>query len=231
MANYPTSLPSSTPADHAEVLGEVIAIATELGLDPSGTGYSSVKDRLTGLSAAAVLAAGAGTTYYGIPGMYYIGTNGNEVVAGGRIYYEPFQVTGATITVTELATHVKTAATAGASARMGIYNADTAWQPTTLVLDAGAVAIDSVGIKSITALSQPLPPGRYVKAITKSANVGLAYLQCGPLIVATTDFQATITRLRVTSAYAALASTGVAWDSVDSTGGGGVRHTVFMRWT
>lgn len=45
MANYPTSLPSATPATHGVVLGELVAIATELGLDPSGT-FSDVKARL-----------------------------------------------------------------------------------------------------------------------------------------------------------------------------------------
>lgn len=43
MANYPASLPSSSPADHAAVLAEVIAIATELGTRSSGP---AVKDRV-----------------------------------------------------------------------------------------------------------------------------------------------------------------------------------------
>jgi hypothetical protein len=46
VANYPSALPSATPASHAEVLAELRAIATELGLNPSGS-ESDVAARLT----------------------------------------------------------------------------------------------------------------------------------------------------------------------------------------
>jgi hypothetical protein len=49
VANYPTALPSATPATHAEVLAELRAIATELGLDPSGAS-ATVAARLSGLA-------------------------------------------------------------------------------------------------------------------------------------------------------------------------------------
>lgn len=64
MANYPTSLPSATPADHAVVLGELRAIAIELGLDPSGSS-ADVKARLDampGVTETVNTVAAAGTT-------------------------------------------------------------------------------------------------------------------------------------------------------------------------
>lgn len=51
MANYPNSMPSSTPATHNDVLNEIIAIATELGTTPKGE-YSSVTARLNAARAS-----------------------------------------------------------------------------------------------------------------------------------------------------------------------------------
>lgn len=52
MANYPGSLPSTTPATHTAVNNEIVAIATALGTNPQGV-YATVAARC----AAALLAA------------------------------------------------------------------------------------------------------------------------------------------------------------------------------
>jgi len=56
MANYPTSLPSASPGFHSGVNDEIVAIGTELGLNPKGS-YASVLARL----------AQAGDVHYGDP--------------------------------------------------------------------------------------------------------------------------------------------------------------------
>jgi hypothetical protein len=48
--------------------------------------------------------------------------------------------------------------------------------------------------------------------------------------VSDTDFQAGLTRMRVTNAYAVFAASGVDWDTAD-TAGDLSRHMILMRWT
>lgn len=50
MANYPGSVPSSSPATHTVVNDEIVAIATELGTNPKGS-FADVKARLDALAA------------------------------------------------------------------------------------------------------------------------------------------------------------------------------------
>jgi hypothetical protein len=71
----------------------------------------------------------------------------------------------ASVTVTELAIEVTSAGTAGTTARLGIYNADATFQPTTVVVDAGTVSIASTGAKIITGLTTVLTAGRYLLAV------------------------------------------------------------------
>ena len=68
------------------------------------------------------------------------------------------------MTVDRIAIHVHTAGAAGKKARLGIYNNGTNLYPGTLLLDAGTVDVDSIGVKAIT-INQSLPKGIYWAAL------------------------------------------------------------------
>lgn len=96
---------------------------------------------------------------YWIPGVRPTG-QGTASQSQDRLWYEPW-VVDSTATLDRLAVEVvTTAGSAGKLLRMGIYNADTSWTPTTLVVDAGTVAVDATGIQAAT-INVTLPPGRY----------------------------------------------------------------------
>jgi hypothetical protein len=105
---------------------------------------------------------------YAIPGVHLIliATQSRSV---NTVSYAPF-VVPTSITIDQLALEVTSAASAGATARMAIYNADINWHPTSLVVDGGTVAIDSTGVKTAS-ISQVLAAGRYFMALNQSAAV------------------------------------------------------------
>jgi len=103
--------------------------------------------------------APSGVKSYGIPGLRPTG-QGTASQSQDRLWYEPWFV-DSTATLDRLAVEVvTTAGSAGKLLRMGIYNANTSWTPTTLVVDAGTVAVDATGIQAAT-INVTLPPGRY----------------------------------------------------------------------
>lgn len=102
------------------------------------------------------------STIWSLPGVYVTGVGARAIVAN-RLYYFPFQIYKAK-TLDQLLLEVTAAGAALTVARMGIYAADLDWQPGALILDAGAVAVDSTGVKSI-ALAQALSPGQYLLCV------------------------------------------------------------------
>lgn len=91
MANYPTTLPSTTPATHGEVDDEIVAIATELGTDPA-LAFTDVKARLAALvepntfAVAGTLADAAGKSRLYVEGaceVVSIRASVNTAPAGG----------------------------------------------------------------------------------------------------------------------------------------------------
>ena len=80
-----------------------------------------------------------------------------------------------TITVTSLNIEVTTAAAAGGVARLGIYSSNANNQPGSLVIDAGTVATDSIGVKELVT-SQTLTAGVYWLSVAWQGNVtGMLY--------------------------------------------------------
>ena len=135
-----------------------------------GVMSSADKVKLDALSAdvAPAFIAPSGVKAYGIPGLRPTG-QGTATQSQGRLYYEPWFLE-TTATLDRLAVEVTTGSSAGALLRMGIYNADTSWVPTTLVVDAGTVAVDSTGIQAAT-INVTLPAGRYVCAFVLPTGI------------------------------------------------------------
>lgn len=117
-------------------------------------------------------ASGAGSSFHPgyVSGRYYFngfwvdnfGTGGNTLTAD-RLYALPLEI-GASGTIAKLGLNVNSAAASGKVARIGIYNMANG-VPTTLVLDAGTVAIDATGDVEITGLTQAITPGCYAIAL------------------------------------------------------------------
>jgi hypothetical protein len=69
-----------------------------------------------------------------------------------------------TVTANQISTEITTVGTTGAVARLGIYNSDANFQPSTLLLDAGTVSTTTLGQANIT-ISQALTAGVYWLAV------------------------------------------------------------------
>lgn len=104
----------------------------------------------------------AGTVYFSVPGVAW-NTQGTGANTSEAIFFYPFY-TATEIDVDRIGVEVTTASVSGgATARLGIYESSTDWQPTNLVVDAGTVAVDSTGVKTL-AITETLPAGRYLMA-------------------------------------------------------------------
>lgn len=118
--------------------------------------------------------------------------------------------------------------------RLGVYRADEDWQPTSLVVDAGNVAIDTTGIKSVGSLATALTPGRYLKALWASLSSGAYYLyfmspRSGAVFSAATLNQS-VNRISIGGqTHGTYASTGVAWTTVTASTTQGMQQAVFCQ--
>jgi hypothetical protein len=169
-----------------------------------------------------------GTKAYVLPGVdcYSVGTN---VPSSNQIRYQPFFV-ASTIVIDQLALEVVTGAASGTNARLAIYNADTNWQPTSLVVDGGDIAVTiaaGTGVKTVS-VSATLTAGRYLLAINTDSNAtfrnwvgGVRYGQ----FLAGLGASSFNDLWFVSSTYGAFASTGVAW-----TGTNGASTPAGMRY-
>jgi hypothetical protein len=158
-----TSVSGSAPIASSGGATPAISIAAAT-TSAAGSMSSTDKTKLDALSAdvAPAFIAPSSVKAYGVPGLRPTG-QGTALQSMDRLWYEPwFLETSATLD--RLAVEVvTTAGSAGKVLRMGIYNANTSWIPTTLVVDAGTVAVDALGIQAAT-VNVTLPAGRYMCA-------------------------------------------------------------------
>lgn len=151
---------------------------------------------------------------------------------GGFIYYEP-RIVRQKLTIDRLGCEVQSAAGSG-TARMGIYRSDLTWQPTTLVVDGGTFSITSTGVKTTT-VSTELDIGYYLAAIAVETSINLRCVRGGNEIVGypgdTSVFGGGMfwQEFKKAATYAALASTGVAWDDPRATYDEGFSHGLWWR--
>lgn len=115
--------------------------------------------------------------------------NYGDVLTANRLYYEPFSVRVTTV-VDKLAVGVKVAGAGGTHIRLGIYNADTDWQPTTLVIDAGTVTADSVAVPKEIDLAPniTLVPGLYLACFVSDGAPTMWEVETPSPVTATTSF-------------------------------------------
>lgn len=172
-----------------------------------------------------------GTRGYIIPGVTTIATGTNSPTAQ-QIRYQPIFV-ATTITVDQIACEVTTFATAGTNVRMGIYSADTNWQPVALIADGGDVAVNvSNGVKT-AAINVTLTPGRYLLAIMTDAsnNVTLRTWRGGSRygqLLATLGANSINDLWFVSTTYGAYSTTPVLWTGT-SGGSTGMLYYCVLR--
>ncbi len=96
-------------------------------------------------------------------GVYNPLSGGSDAVVGNTIYFRPFFVPRAR-TYDRIAIELTVVGAGGTVVRLGIYRSSAAHIPTTLVVDAGTVAVDAgVAVKTIT-ISEQLTKGNYFMA-------------------------------------------------------------------
>jgi hypothetical protein len=113
----------------------------------------------------------SGNKDYGVPGWLPTASPGTSALSTGRLTFEPWWV-WREVTIDRLAVEVTTAAASGSLMRLGIYNCDTSWTPTSLVVDAGTIAVDPGAVPAFqtVTVNVTLAPGRYMACwVTQSS--------------------------------------------------------------
>lgn len=196
----PTGADPLTSPDHAvqhsNVNDAVEAIETAIGTtaapvlarlaSPTFTGIpaaptAAVATNTTQIATTAFVIANAGggtpipmaqrASTMSIPGVALSAESGGQSLAALIVYYNPIVVTSS-ITITSLSVQCDGAGAAGSGARLSIYNANSSWVPTTLVLDAGTVVLTSTGTKTISSLSTTLTAGNYFFRVQADNTAG-----------------------------------------------------------
>jgi hypothetical protein len=151
-----------------------------------------------------------GTSNFLIPG--FVPNNSSTLaLTANQVRYFPIIVSTA-ITLDRLACEVTATGAGGTTIRLGIYNADTDWAVTSLVVDGGTVAADSTGVKTVT-INTTLAPGRYLLACNSDGTPTLRSIRGalpGMGFVAALGATANITRMTASQTYDAFPSTGTA---------------------
>lgn len=109
---------------------------------------------------------GAGAAWWYIPGNMILGATTKAVNANFMNYYPWFLDVAWTFDTVA----VEVTVLGAGLMRAGLYNADTKWQPTTLVQDFGTFDVSSTGVKSKTITALPLPAGRYIACLVDNVN-------------------------------------------------------------
>jgi hypothetical protein len=187
-----------------------------------GTGTADSSTFLRGDSTWVAPAGGSGVTIghplpsggarVGIPGCGFV-TQAQGPVIADRLYYMPFLVQ-TQITVDAMICDIVGAL--GTLARLGILAADTAWQPTSVVQDAGTVSTASTGSKTASFTAINLAAGRYLMAFVANAGCTTYNVRATPPFLATWT-GGFGTAMNIASLYKAGAGTGAlsgaAWDA------------------
>lgn len=86
-----------------------------------------------------------------------------NTLASNVCLYGPWYL-AAPLVIDQLVVEVTTAGAAGKLIRLGLYDADTSWQPTTRLADGAVAADGALGTRTL-AVSLTLPAGRYLTAV------------------------------------------------------------------
>lgn len=174
----------------------------------------------------------SGTTHYTIPGRQGI-VNATSALLQGRDYYVPFYLQSPAV-IDQIACEVTTGASG--NLRMGLYRANTDWQPVGApLLDSGDIAI-TVAVKTYTP-STPLylRRGRLLGVVNMDTASTLKSIRCGDpsgtTIIAAIGASPFLEYAYVSRTYAAFPTPGTAWDTTVAGSSSPFQHFLFLRLT
>ena len=167
-----------------------------------------------------------GTVYYSIPGTQ-VQTQSSLTISSNTHYYFPLLIAAGTATIDRLATYI----TAGtANFHLGLYNADTDWQPTTLLHDATLTAANAVRREATVDID--LPAGRYLGCIVTNGNITFRSWQGSPyagLYADATNMYGITAFWDNPGSYGALADPGRVWTGISAGTSGMFNNVVTVR--
>ena len=174
--------------------------------------------------------ANGNLTSYMAPGVMFLGgAVGTYGITVDKINYFPI-IVQSSITLDALVLNVATL-TVGGLLRMGIYNADRDWQPTSLVVGTGTIDASTTGIKTVS-VTNTLSPGRYLMAMTANASITLrSYFAHASFIGLPTTLESgdMFNQFYILSiTFAAFPSTGTKWTGTAVTTTGFI-YPMFLR--
>lgn len=232
-----------TAAD-ANAVADAVNTNTTDKYELPGTGIpatdlsSGVQDSLAAADAAQpLIKAGqpvisGGAQLAGIPGVLFSGAVTTIANAANTVVYVPFTVRYP-LTITNLIFEVTQGPIADAGAHVGIYAADSSWQPSggPLTDQTVSVATSFTGVKSVSGLSVALTAGNHLVAVNTSFQMALRVVRgLSPAVSATLTANPVWGNGYVAQTYGALPTPGTAWTAADLSGNG-IYHTVFFKWT
>lgn len=135
---------------------------------------ASASALLTSIGAATAVVPGrlkaSGVAHPGLPNTVFQ-SNGTQAIIANQVRYNGFIVLSP-VTLDQLVCEVQATGTA-TLIRMGIYAADTDWQPTGApIVDGGTIDASTPGAKSVS-INTPLAVGRYLTALNANGTATL----------------------------------------------------------
>lgn len=173
----------------------------------------------------------SGVAFNSIPGAVTGISKGIAALAADTVRYFPFLPERA-FAFDQLTIRVQSAGAGSTTARLGIYNADTDWQPTSLLIDGGTVAVDSTGVKNLSVSETVLKAGRYLLAFNTDGTPTCDFIRgglggWGGISRSMGGSSMMVYRLQATQTLAAFPAAGDKWDGVET--GNGFEYILFMR--
>ncbi len=141
-------------------------------------------------------------TFYSTPTVFGNSVN-SAAISANVLYSVPF-VAPMSHTYSNIAVRVAAAGASGTLIRLGIYN-DGGDLPTTLVLDAGTVAGDSTGLKSIV-INRALVGGIYWLCLVSNRTPSINFVNAAGMIIGTPDLNSLYSYYTKPFAFGALPS-------------------------
>jgi hypothetical protein len=174
-----------------------------------------------------------GTRLLGVPGVNWISTTTRGVPAT-RYYFTPFSCVVAAH-INALFCEVTTAANFD-SCRIGIYNANTNWQPTTLITDSGLIQTNMAGPRSV-AQNLDLGAGNYLLCFVcegQDAQFRTMRAAPGPAgLMRTLGASPFVSEWWSAGSANALPATAgsISWTNTTASANAGMDHFAFLDWS
>lgn len=118
------------------------------------------------------------------------GQGGNRTMTFGQAWVYPFDCQRGS-TIASISCNVTTGGTAGSTIRLGVYSSDGAGGVGALLLDAGTVAGDATGVKTVSSLTTPTISDRlWLAAVWQGTNTSAPVLQAYSKAIAAVGWSA-----------------------------------------